>query len=694
MAIVTSEKIFIDPNEEIVTIIERIQKAEKDRIILVIPQNSILLSSYISINILYREIAKSDKVVVLVTEDNYGQHIAERAGFIVTAKVSNITNEMWDDSQSNKLELISHLKNRKQENLQNISEQVQPEEITETMPDIKEESSVVNEAEPLSIDNNIEPKEDFEKLDQTQEIQSDIQNDILPQTSEVKENEDILKKYQKPRREPKMIDIDGITILSGGDMKKFNETPEIHDKIDHANMEEESIQSTTEQDSTEITRKPNKTFSEKVSFTGMDFKKPSQGSGFLASLFNRPKGRRPIDEELLNRQNEKNRKKILIIAGIILTLIAILIYIVSFRLSSVDITINLKKEDISTQGQVSVDTTISTIDKKAFVIPGQLLQENDITLSRTGEATGKGIGGNKSQGVIDILNTLDKDVTLAKGTKVTSTETNLVYVLLNDVTINKATPAAEGSTVSGATRLEDVPIQAENPGDQYNIIDADNNKDFKIEGYTLSQVKGSRYANITGGTTKEFTSVSQENIDTVKDTILPDLQKQAETKLNTLVPSGFTLLKETIKFEQTELSSSPALGEESSDKTFSLTLTGKISGLAIKQNDLEEIAKIILTNDKNEDITIDSLDDLQIDKVEEADGKYILSISSKGSLTQTLNKEDLKDKISGLSIEEVGSYFSLFDQIDNYRIVFAPQIVPGFLRRIPTDIDRINIEFK
>ena len=59
MAIVTSEKIFVDPKEEITTVIERALNSEKERVIFVIPQSSLLLSTAVTVNILFRELAKS-----------------------------------------------------------------------------------------------------------------------------------------------------------------------------------------------------------------------------------------------------------------------------------------------------------------------------------------------------------------------------------------------------------------------------------------------------------------------------------------------------------------------------------------------------------------------------------------------------------------------------------------------------------
>src|SRR5260221_7348934 len=119
MTSVTSEKIFIDPKEEITFIVERLIDAEKERVVLVVPQNSLLLSSIVSIEILFRKLAKSKKLAIIVTEDEYGQVIATKVGFVVVPKVSHITSELWETALQNKKNLLDALDGRKKELLSN-----------------------------------------------------------------------------------------------------------------------------------------------------------------------------------------------------------------------------------------------------------------------------------------------------------------------------------------------------------------------------------------------------------------------------------------------------------------------------------------------------------------------------------------------------------------------------------------------
>src|SRR6185369_9644645 len=95
MSILTAEKIFIDQKEEITFVIDRILASDKSKVVFIIPQGALILSSPISIKILFKEVAKLRKSAIVVTEDAYGIYIAERVGFVVASKVSQITGESW-----------------------------------------------------------------------------------------------------------------------------------------------------------------------------------------------------------------------------------------------------------------------------------------------------------------------------------------------------------------------------------------------------------------------------------------------------------------------------------------------------------------------------------------------------------------------------------------------------------------------
>lgn len=88
-------KIFVDIDDELTFVAEKIIHAQTNRVILVIPEKSEILSSLVELKMLGRVIHKNDKNIVIVTTDKSGKNIAERAGFIVEEKIGNVTENTW-----------------------------------------------------------------------------------------------------------------------------------------------------------------------------------------------------------------------------------------------------------------------------------------------------------------------------------------------------------------------------------------------------------------------------------------------------------------------------------------------------------------------------------------------------------------------------------------------------------------------
>ena len=115
MATLNSDKIFVDPKEEISFIIERVLTSEKLRIILIIPQSSIVFSNVLSLKILNRLLVEDEKLLIIVTEDKYGANISQKAGFVVVHKVSQITSDLWEIAKSKQQQILFKLQNNKKD---------------------------------------------------------------------------------------------------------------------------------------------------------------------------------------------------------------------------------------------------------------------------------------------------------------------------------------------------------------------------------------------------------------------------------------------------------------------------------------------------------------------------------------------------------------------------------------------------
>ncbi|MCL5093884.1 MAG: hypothetical protein M1355_02040 [Patescibacteria group bacterium] len=74
------KKIFLDVDEEITSVIDRLKKVEESEISLVVPKESVLLQSVVNLKLIKREAEKEGKTITLVTSNKVGRILAENVG--------------------------------------------------------------------------------------------------------------------------------------------------------------------------------------------------------------------------------------------------------------------------------------------------------------------------------------------------------------------------------------------------------------------------------------------------------------------------------------------------------------------------------------------------------------------------------------------------------------------------------------
>ncbi len=271
-----------------------------------------------------------------------------------------------------------------------------------------------------------------------------------------------------------------------------------------------------------------------------------------------------------------------------------------------------------------------------------------------------------------------------------SNQTNLVYELREKATI--AAAEKNGVVVTPGGMAKELWVQAKEVGEDYNTSSADGEGTLKVGDYATSEVVGKLFREIKGGTSEEFVSVSQEDIDKVKTSLTETLTSQGKSKLQNLVPVGYKLLSGTEEFTESEVTSVPALGEAAD--SFSVTLKGEITALIVKENDLRLVVEeIVATNEEvGEGLELDNLTSLAVaNVVKQEDGKVTFTIASSGSLKSSITKEDIQTSIAGKSMSDAISYLSSLSDITEYRLEFFPQIVPESIRYVPSDTSRIKV---
>jgi hypothetical protein len=84
---------YIDVDEEVTSVIDRLKKSSVKENILVIPQRALILQSIVNLKLLRKETEKNKKQVMIITQDAHGQALVEKAGILVQASMEGIEEE-------------------------------------------------------------------------------------------------------------------------------------------------------------------------------------------------------------------------------------------------------------------------------------------------------------------------------------------------------------------------------------------------------------------------------------------------------------------------------------------------------------------------------------------------------------------------------------------------------------------------
>ncbi len=78
--------VYINADEEIIGIINKIREESVDEIFLVVPKNSLLTQGIINLKLLKKEVAKMNKKIILVTSDRHSKRIIKQVGLETRSK--------------------------------------------------------------------------------------------------------------------------------------------------------------------------------------------------------------------------------------------------------------------------------------------------------------------------------------------------------------------------------------------------------------------------------------------------------------------------------------------------------------------------------------------------------------------------------------------------------------------------------
>lgn len=170
-----SKLIYLEPDEEITDVIDKISKADDDAVSLVIPRGSTLANSIVNLKLLGKRSKKLSKEVFLVTNDKIARNLASQIGFPVFASVNEAKSGVVAKvPEEKKLEKVLEPQSSETDNIEEIDgikvhkyDKDAEDKLEDSAPEVEE--PIIEDTVTTDHDSGVEP----EVIEAVQDLEKD-----------------------------------------------------------------------------------------------------------------------------------------------------------------------------------------------------------------------------------------------------------------------------------------------------------------------------------------------------------------------------------------------------------------------------------------------------------------------------------------------------------------------------------------
>lgn len=672
---------YIDIDEEITLIIDRLRKSGADEVVIVVPKRALLIQSIVNLKLLKKEADNMRKKIVIVTQDKLGKLLVEKAGITVEHKLDDVAGDEMDDSENpEEIEKdwasgAEELQRKKeiQSRLDNIGSPDYAGESDANGNGSNRENKIPESFGEATSFKLREDADNREKLI-NKELVFDIGNEIKEKKIAVNAPLNLRERAGKPA-------LDMARNLS----------------VEPKNFIPESVPSAGEKATNENSGRGGfkNTSLHAAAYNSDDFEKAETGKldKFEKFYKNDLKKEAVFNREKASVENHslsRGIKKVFLAFGAVAFLAAAGVGTYLF-VPKATVTIFAKEKIQKIDGEYQGDAGISAIDLEKGVVPARVISVNE-ELAKTFAATGsKNASNQKARGTITIYNEYSEGTQPLVATTRFASEDGKIFRLAKGVVVPGTAKVGE-ETKPGAIEAE---VVADEAGDGYNIESGN----FTIPGFKDSGEKYTKFygksskAMIGGGNTSEkVKTVSAADVNAAKSKLNSELNQSVIRKVKGMVGEGEVVLDEAINLTDSSYLLSSAEGAAA--ENFTMTVKTKASAIVFKEEDLKKLVEREIT--KNGASGINDLGksiSLEFGKADADFSKGLLTIrvNAIGKIVPDMDLKAIKAGLLGKSENDLEAYLKAFPAIDrvevNYWPTFAAGKIPSYERRVEVVLD-------
>lgn len=622
---------YIDIDEEITSIVERLRKAESSEVVIVVPKRAMLIQSIVNLKLLRKEADALGLKISIVTQDKLGKMLIKKVGIIVQQKQED-----------------------------NKDEEFLEDELEDGLPKRKfdEDFESIDSGE---VDSR--SKRNLEKIG-TADYFTSKSAEGWDGLSEIKERESLPR--PNLNNNPRMLPIKKVETKNKATFSMDMASPVLKNEISQSNRREEPRQKEISSDE-------------------------QLEKFFYATNFSNKDAENQINKNKPEESNISSSRfsKAVAIFGAIIVVMG-LAYGAYLYMPKAIITIFAKKEVQSADMEFTGEVNYENIDYEKLIIPAKLM-EFDEEVTKTFDATGeKSASNQKAKGKITIYNEFSSSAQPLVATTRFLSENQKIFRLVQGITVPGTTKV--GNEIKPG--VVEVEVIADEAGDTFNIgatnftipgfKNSGNEKYAKIYAKSQTSMTGGG----SGNGSDSVKIISDKDIGNAKDSISLEISDAIKNKIKEST-SGVIILDSAILVDESVYRVSNSV-DEIADK-FEIKATAHARALVFSESDVKKIANANISKLDNGKINIDS-GSIVIDygkaSVDFKQGIISIKMHASSVTQPNIDLKKLKKDILGKNNEELGEFLKDYPSIKQAEVEYFP---PLFTSKIPLNEKRVEV---
>lgn len=720
-----SHLVYIDPDEEIISVIGRLRKVTDTEVFFAVPKRAAFLQSLVNLRLLDRESKKLGKHLCLVTQDEAGRLLAEKAGIETKSSLETVdgaTSRVEDAALPARLSRVEQSATMEgRESLPGVGsvERLHSESIGSSSFFMKKESVV--EASPGNEDAKtpVYPKIPSKALPVNPPISSNTPRTIpvsdrtpkrLTTLNSVRDESSLKapaprvdtsvpsREMSQPISTPKPLATSASPASSSGGVPRvsflFQAPP-----TPLSPSPSRSLQTPKNFDSVPVPAPASVMAPSSPSASPLPPKvagapslpPPPQPS--LETPIARLYQHRATPSASSEKQSpeipfeKKSGRRIFpyLVFGFVAVSILVAAGVSAFIfVPRAEVAILVKDSSESVDAEVSARTDRSEVDTEGKAIPLRFLEmEKEISQSFPG--TGKSsVSDKRARGTITISNAFGKDPQSLIATTRFETSDGKIFRIVKGVTVPGA-KEVDGTLTPGTVEAE---VVADVSGKEYNIEPAS----FMIPGF-----KGNaKYEKITARSTQPFlgggegdggiASVSADDVMRAKEISEQKLSELIRAEFEKDLKPGEKILDDAILFEKLSSGAFPGAGAVAPSFDYRIRVSAR--AFAFSEADMRAVGATLFEEKLSpEDVSLE----YTVPRPDFVSKSMLIKAKVSFSKRATVDVEKIKQSLLGKSVGEVQGIFPEYPNIEKIEVVFWPKFMTT---RIPSRASQVTVTVK